>query len=101
VLGLQNAGPASRILSHPGLADLGRDLSCAAYLWHLPIYLLLIPLIPSLWIRTPLSAALTVLNGLAVVPLHEAPNPPVGLQKLEPAVVRSVPDRARELTERP
>jgi peptidoglycan/LPS O-acetylase OafA/YrhL len=45
---LRPAGLASRVLSHPWLANPGRDLSYAADLWHIPIYLLLIPMVPSL-----------------------------------------------------
>jgi peptidoglycan/LPS O-acetylase OafA/YrhL len=52
---LRPAGLASRVLSHPWLANPGRDLSYAAYLWHMPVYLLLLPLIPLPCVRVPLA----------------------------------------------
>ncbi|MDE8668159.1 acyltransferase [Pseudarthrobacter sp. H3Y2-7] len=94
---LRPAGPGSRILSHPWLANPGRDLSYAAYLWHLPIYLLLIPLVPSLWLRVPLAAALTVLMAYLSFRFVERPIRRWASKRLEPAVVRSVPEPAREL----
>jgi peptidoglycan/LPS O-acetylase OafA/YrhL len=94
---LRPAGLASRILSHPWLANPGRDLSYAAYLWHLPVYLLLIPLVPSLWLRVPLAAALTVLMAWLSFRFVERPIRRWASTKLEPAVVRSVPEPAREL----
>ncbi|WP_320536343.1 acyltransferase [Pseudarthrobacter sp. IC2-21] len=94
---LRPAGPGSRILSHPWLANPGRDLSYAAYLWHLPIYLLLIPLVPSLCLRVPLAAALTVLMAYLSFRFVERPIRRWASKRLEPAVVRSAPERTREL----
>jgi peptidoglycan/LPS O-acetylase OafA/YrhL len=94
---LRPAGLASRILSHPWLANPGRDLSYAAYLWHLPVYLLLIPLVPSLWLRVPLAAALTVLMAYLSFRFVERPIRRWASKRLEPDVVRSVPERARDL----
>lgn len=91
---LQPAGFAARVLSHPWLAGPGRDLSYAFYLWHLPVYLLLMPLIPSLWLRVPLAAALTVLLAYASHRLVETPVRRWANRRLEPAVVRSSPDAA-------
>lgn len=81
---LRPAGPASRILSHPWLANPGRDLSYAAYLWHLPVYLLLMPLIPSLWLRVPLAAALTVLMAYLSFRIVERPIRRWASGKLDP-----------------
>ncbi|WP_426226171.1 acyltransferase family protein [Pseudarthrobacter sp. DSP2-3-2b1] len=81
---LRPAGPASRILSHPWLANPGRDLSYAAYLWHLPVYLLLMPLVPSLWLRVPLAAALTVLMAYLSFRFVERPLRRWASGKLEP-----------------
>jgi peptidoglycan/LPS O-acetylase OafA/YrhL len=92
---LRPAGLGSRILSHPWLANPGRDLSYAAYLWHLPIYLLLIPLIPSLWLRVPLAAALTVLMAYLSFRFVERPLRRWASTKLDPAVDRSAPEPAR------
>ncbi|WP_354146390.1 acyltransferase [Arthrobacter sp. 754] len=83
---LRPAGFASRILSHPWLANPGRDLSYAAYLWHLPVYLLLIPLVPSLWLRVPLAAALTVLMAWLSFRFVERPLRRWASRKLEPDV---------------
>jgi peptidoglycan/LPS O-acetylase OafA/YrhL len=94
---LRPAGLASRILSDPWLANPGRDLSYAAYLWHLPIYLLLIPLIPSLWMRVPAAALLTVLMAYLSFRFVERPLRRWASKRLEPDVVRPVPERAREL----
>jgi peptidoglycan/LPS O-acetylase OafA/YrhL len=94
---LRPAGFASRILSHPWLANPGRDLSYAAYLWHLPIYLLLIPLVPSLWMRVPAAALLTVLMAYLSFRFVERPLRRWASKKLDPAVVRPVPERARQL----
>ena len=91
---LQPAGFAARVLSHPWLAGPGRDLSYAFYLWHLPVYLLLMPLIPSLWLRVPLAAALTVLLAYASHRLVETPVRRWANRRLEPAVVRSSPEAA-------
>lgn len=92
---LQPAGCAARVLSHPWLAGPGRDLSYAFYLWHLPVYLLLMPLVPSLWFRVPLAAAVTVLLAYASHRLVEAPVRRWANTRLEPAVVRSSPEAAR------
>lgn len=70
---LSPAGFTARILSHPWLAGPGRDLSYALYLWHMPVYLLLMPLVPSLWLRVPLAAALTVLLAYASFRVVETP----------------------------
>ncbi|MET3143810.1 UNVERIFIED_ORG: peptidoglycan/LPS O-acetylase OafA/YrhL [Arthrobacter sp. UYEF2] len=94
---LRPAGLASRVLSHPWLANPGRDLSYAAYLWHLPVYLLLIPLVPSLWLRVPAAAALTVLMAYLSFRFVERPIRRWASKRLEPDVVRSVPEPAREL----
>ncbi|MDQ0000534.1 acyltransferase family protein [Pseudarthrobacter sulfonivorans] len=94
---LRPAGLGSRILSHPWLANPGRDLSYAAYLWHMPIYLLLIPLVPSLWVRVPVAAALTVLMAYLSFRFVERPIRRWASTKLEPDVVRPVPERTREL----
>lgn len=91
---LQPAGFAARVLSHPWLAGPGRDLSYAFYLWHLPVYLLLMPLIPSLWLRVPLAAALTVLLAYASHRLVETPVRRWANRRLEPAVGRSSPEAA-------
>jgi peptidoglycan/LPS O-acetylase OafA/YrhL len=93
---LRPAGFASRILSHPWLAKPGRDLSYADYLWHLPIYLLLIPLVPSLWLRIPAAAVLTVLMAYLSFSFVERPLRRWASERLEPNV-RPVPERAREL----
>lgn len=94
---LRPAGLGTRILSHPWLANPGRDLSYAAYLWHMPIYLLLIPLVPSLWLRVPLAAALTALMAYLSFRFVERPIRRWASTKLESDVVRSVPERTREL----
>jgi peptidoglycan/LPS O-acetylase OafA/YrhL len=86
---LQPAGFAGRVLSHPWLAGPGRDLSYAMYLWHLPVYLLLMPLIPDLWLRAGLAAALTVLLACASHRLVETPVRRWATARLEPAVVPS------------
>jgi peptidoglycan/LPS O-acetylase OafA/YrhL len=92
---LQPAGVMSRVLSHPWLAGPGRDLSYAMYLWHIPVYLLLMPLVPSLWLRVPLAAALTVLLAYASCRLVEAPVRRWANARLEPAVAPSAPQRTR------
>ncbi|MDE8585870.1 acyltransferase family protein [Arthrobacter sp. NQ4] len=86
---LQPAGFLSRILSHPWLARPGRDLSYAMYLWHLPVYLLLMPLIPALPLRIALTAAFTVLLAYASFRFVERPLRLWANRKLEPAVVPS------------
>ncbi|MGO4186342.1 acyltransferase family protein [Pseudarthrobacter sp. TAF60_1] len=93
---LRPAGLASRFLSHPWLANPGRDLSYAAYLWHLPVYLLEIPLVPSLWLRVPLAAALTVLMAWLSFRFVERPIRRWASKRQEPAVARSIP-KPREL----
>ncbi|MDI3196314.1 acyltransferase [Pseudarthrobacter sp. AL07] len=94
---LRPAGLASRVLSHPWLANPGRDLSYAAYLWHLPVYLLLIPLVPSLWLRVSAAAALTVLMAYLSFRFVECPIRQWASKRLEPDVVRPAPEPAREL----
>lgn len=88
---LQPAGFMSRIFSHPWLARPGRDLSYALYLWHLPVYLLLMPLIPALPLRIALTAALTVLLGYASFRFVERPLRFCANKKLEPAAVPAAP----------
>ncbi|MDQ0663265.1 peptidoglycan/LPS O-acetylase OafA/YrhL [Arthrobacter ulcerisalmonis] len=88
---LQPAGFLSRILSHPWLARPGRDLSYGMYLWHLPVYLLLMPLIPALPLRIALTAALTVLLACASFRLVERPLRRWANKRLEPAVVAPTP----------
>jgi peptidoglycan/LPS O-acetylase OafA/YrhL len=70
---LQPAGFLSRFLSHPWLAGPGRDLSYAVYLWHIPVYLLLMPLIPDLAVRIAATAGLTALAAAASFFLVERP----------------------------
>jgi peptidoglycan/LPS O-acetylase OafA/YrhL len=96
---LQPAGFMARILSHPWLAGPGRDLSYAMYLWHIPVYLLLMPLIPDLPVRIALAAALTVLLACASFRFVERPLRRWANKRLEPAVVRPIPEEepAREL----
>ncbi|MDQ0145930.1 acyltransferase family protein [Pseudarthrobacter niigatensis] len=86
---LQPAGFLSRVFSHPWLARPGRDLSYAMYLWHLPVYLLLMRLIPALPLRIGLTAVLTVLLAYASFRWVERPLRLWANQKLEPVVVRS------------
>ena len=93
---LQPAGFLSRIFSHPWLARPGRDLSYAMYLWHLPVYLLLMPLIPALPLRIALTAVLTVLLAYGSFRWVERPLRLWANQKLEPVVVRSTPEPAKE-----
>ncbi|RKO25358.1 acyltransferase [Pseudarthrobacter phenanthrenivorans] len=93
---LQPAGFMGRILSHPWLARPGRELSYAMYLWHMPVYLLLMPLVPSLWLRVALSAVLTILLGFASHRLVETPVRRWANKRLEAAVVRPSPARAPE-----
>jgi len=89
---LQPAGFLSRIFSHPWLARPGRDLSYAMYLWHLPVYLLLMPLIPALPLRIALTAILTVLLAYASFRFVERPLRRWANAKLEPAVAPSTPE---------
>jgi peptidoglycan/LPS O-acetylase OafA/YrhL len=93
---LQPAGVLSRLLSHPWLARPGRDLSYGMYLWHLPVYLLLMPLIRDLPIRIALTAALTVLLAYASFRCVERPLRRWANKRLDPAVVPSVPERSKE-----
>ena len=93
---LQPAGFMARFLSHPWLAGPGRDLSYGMYLWHIPVYLLLMPLVPELPLRIALAAALTVLFAWASFRLVERPLRRWANVKLEPAVVRPVPKGAPE-----
>ncbi|UUL77454.1 acyltransferase [Pseudarthrobacter sp. Fe7] len=92
---LQPAGFLARILSHPWLARPGRDLSYGMYLWHLPVYLLLMRLIPALPLRIALTAAVTVLLAYASFRFVERPLRVWANRKLEPAVVPSVPGQAK------
>lgn len=94
---LHPAGFGARVLSHPWLANPGRDLSYAFYLWHMPVYLLMIPLVPSPWVRVPLTAALTVLMAYLSFRLVERPVRRWAARKLEPAAVLPVREREREL----
>ncbi|NUT69600.1 acyltransferase [Pseudarthrobacter sp. C4D7] len=91
---LQPAGFLSRILSHPWLARPGRDLSYGMYLWHLPVYLLLMPLIPALPVRIALTAVFTVLLAYASFRCVERPLRLWANGKLEPVVVPSNPAAA-------
>jgi peptidoglycan/LPS O-acetylase OafA/YrhL len=71
-------------------------LSYALYLWHLPVYLLLMPMVPSLWLRVPLAAALTVLLAYASFRVVETPIRRWANARLDAAVVRSAPEPAPE-----
>lgn len=82
---LQPAGYMARVLSHPWLAGPGRDLPYGMYLWHIPVYLLLMPLIPELPVRIALTAALTVLLAAASFHLVERPLLRWATEGLEPA----------------
>jgi peptidoglycan/LPS O-acetylase OafA/YrhL len=93
---LRPANFTARILSHPWLAGPGRDLSYAMYLWHLPVYLLLMPLVPSLWLRVPLAAALTVALAYASFRVVETPLRRWANKRLDAAVVRPSPEPALE-----
>ncbi|MET1089262.1 MAG: acyltransferase [Arthrobacter sp.] len=86
----------ARILSHPWLAGPGRDLSYAFYLWHLPVYLLLMPLVPSPWLRVPLAAALTAVLAYASFRLVETPVRRWANKRFDAAVVRAAPEPAPE-----
>ena len=92
---LQPAGFLSRILSHPWLARPGRDLSYGMYLWHLPVYLLLMPLIPALPLRIALTAALTVLLAFTSFRWVERPLRRWANKRLDPAVVPSTPESSK------
>ncbi|BAS10580.1 O-acetyltransferase OatA [Arthrobacter sp. Hiyo4] len=98
---LQPEGLVSKILGHRWLSRPGRDLSYGMYLWHMPVYLLLIPLVPSLAVRVPLTAALTVLMAYGSFRFVETPIRRWASRRLEPALVRPspepVPEPAREL----
>jgi peptidoglycan/LPS O-acetylase OafA/YrhL len=98
---LQPAAFLGRILSHPWLAWPGRELSYGMYLWHIPVYLLLLPVVPSLSVRVALAAVLTVALAFGSSRLVEAPIRRWANQRLEAAVVRPAPrpaaEKAREL----
>jgi peptidoglycan/LPS O-acetylase OafA/YrhL len=98
---LAPAGFLARVLSHPWLSNPGRELSYGMYLWHMPVYLLLLPLIPSPWLCVPLAAALTILSAYASHRFVEAPVRRWASARFAPAVVRSppapAPERPREL----
>ncbi|MFP5312490.1 MAG: acyltransferase family protein, partial [Actinomycetes bacterium] len=91
---LQPGGFLSRILSHPWLAGPGRDLSYGMYLWHLPVYLLLMRLIPALPLRIALAAVLTVLLAYASFRCVERPLRRWANKRLDPAVVPSAAEPA-------
>ncbi|WP_240617669.1 acyltransferase [Pseudarthrobacter sp. AG30] len=93
---LEPAGFLARILSHPWLANPGRDLSYAMYLWHLPVYLLLMRLIPALPLRIALTAVLTVLVAYASFRFVERPLRQWANAKLEPAVEPVPRERTKE-----
>lgn len=93
---LRPAGVTARFLSHPWLAGPGRDLSYAMYLWHIPVYLLLMPLIPELPLRIALAAALTVLLAYASFRLVEQPLRRWANKRLEPAADRPARERVSE-----
>lgn len=88
-------GLISKVLSHRWVSRPGRDLSYGIYLWHLPVFILLIPLVPSPAVRVPLTAALTVLMAYGSFRFVERPIRRWASRKLEPAVVRPVPEPAR------
>ncbi|WP_459790563.1 acyltransferase family protein [Arthrobacter sp. AD-310] len=90
---LQPAGFLGRFLSHPWLAWPGRELSYGMYLWHMPVYLLLLPLVPSPWLCVPLTAALTVLAAVVSHRLVEAPVRRWANARFAPAVVQPAPAR--------
>ncbi|MCP9001250.1 acyltransferase [Pseudarthrobacter sp. RMG13] len=94
-------GLVSKILGHRWLSRPGRDLSYGMYLWHLPVFILLIPLVPSLAVRVPLTAALTVLMAYLSFRFVETPIRRWASRRLEPAVVppvlEPVHEPAREL----
>lgn len=96
---LQPAAFLSRFLSHPWLAGPGRDLSYAMYLWHIPVYLLLMPLIPDLALRICVAAILTVLLACASFRFVELPLRRWANARLEPVVVppAGAPQVQREL----
>ena len=66
------------------------------YLWHLPVYLLLMPLVSALWLRVVLAAALTILLACVSHRLVETPVRRWANKRFQPAVVRSVPGPAPE-----
>ncbi|WP_248759133.1 acyltransferase [Pseudarthrobacter sp. SSS035] len=90
-------GLVSKILGHRWLSRPGRDLSYGMYLWHLPIFILLIPLVPSLAVRVPLTAILTVLMAYLSFRFVETPIRRWASRRLDPAVVRPAPEPVREL----
>ncbi|RAX47242.1 acyltransferase [Arthrobacter sp. AQ5-06] len=90
---LQPDGLTSKVLSHRWLSRPGRDLSYGIYLWHLPVFILLIPLIPSLAVRVPLTAALTVLMAYGSFRFVEKPIRRWASKRLESDVVRPAPER--------
>ena len=94
---LQPDGLISKVLSHRWLSRPGRDLSYGIYLWHLPVFILLIPLVPSLAVRVPLTAALTLLMAYGSFRFVETPIRRWASKRLEPDVVRPVPEPVREL----
>jgi len=94
---LQPDGLISKVLSHRWLSRPGRDLSYGIYLWHLPVFILLIPLVPSLAVRVPLTAALTLLMAYGSFRFVETPIRRWASRRLEPDVVRPVPEPVREL----
>jgi peptidoglycan/LPS O-acetylase OafA/YrhL len=83
---LQPDGLISKVLSHRWLSRPGRDLSYGIYLWHLPVFILLIPMVPSLAVRVPLTAALTVLMAYGSFRFVETPIRRWASRRLEPAV---------------
>jgi len=93
---LQPDGLISKVLSHRWLSRPGRDLSYGIYLWHLPVFILLIPLVPSLAVRVPLTAALTLLMAYGSFRFVETPIRRWASKRLEPAVVRPAPEPAPE-----
>ena len=93
---LQPDGLISKVLSHRWLSRPGRDLSYGIYLWHLPVFILLIPLVPSLAVRVLLTAALTLLMAYGSFRFVETPIRRWASKRLEPDVVRPVPEPAPE-----
>ncbi|MCO4264409.1 acyltransferase [Pseudarthrobacter sp. MDT3-26] len=90
-------GLISKVLSHRWLSRPGRDLSYGIYLWHLPVFILLIPLVPSLAVSVPLTAILTVLMAYLSFRFVETPIRRWASRRLDPAVVRPAPEPVREL----
>jgi peptidoglycan/LPS O-acetylase OafA/YrhL len=81
-------GLISKVLSHRWLSRPSRDLSYGIYLWHLPVFILLNPLVPPLPVRVALTAALAVLIAYGSFRFVQRPAHRWASRRLEPAVVR-------------